>query len=160
MVRVERRGKSSPATWEHRGAVNSIRSNTVEETQGRPGCFRGGGLSAAATRRLDRWLSRQNPAYRTDHRARQTSLLVCRVSLSKKSPIGDFFDKLASAYFARQAKYVIRKSLKSAFRTLADPIRGGPCPLELPCSSLSKAIPSFFDRLARQTSLLVCRVCF
>ena len=30
-VRVERRGKSSPITWEHRDAVNSIRSNTVEE---------------------------------------------------------------------------------------------------------------------------------
>ena len=27
-VRVERRGKSSPITWEHRDAVNSIRSNT------------------------------------------------------------------------------------------------------------------------------------
>jgi len=31
-VRVERRGKSSPITWEHCDAVNSIRSNTVEET--------------------------------------------------------------------------------------------------------------------------------
>ncbi len=31
-VRVERRGKSSPITWEHRDAVNSIRSNTVVET--------------------------------------------------------------------------------------------------------------------------------
>ena len=31
-VRVERRGKSSPVAWEHRDAVNSIRSNTVEGT--------------------------------------------------------------------------------------------------------------------------------
>ena len=30
VVRVERRGKSSPAAWRHAGAVNSIRSNTVE----------------------------------------------------------------------------------------------------------------------------------
>ena len=30
VVRVERRGKSSPAGWEQPGAVNSIRSNTVE----------------------------------------------------------------------------------------------------------------------------------
>lgn len=29
LVRVERRGKSSPVTWEHRDAVNSIRSNTA-----------------------------------------------------------------------------------------------------------------------------------
>ncbi len=31
-VRVERRGKSSPAGWEQSGAVNSIRSNTAEGT--------------------------------------------------------------------------------------------------------------------------------
>ena len=36
-VRVERRGKSSPAAWRHVGAVNSIRSNAVEERRGRPG---------------------------------------------------------------------------------------------------------------------------
>ncbi len=36
-VRVERRGKSSPAAWRHVGAVNSIRSNAVEEHTGRPG---------------------------------------------------------------------------------------------------------------------------
>ncbi len=60
-VRVERRGKSSPAAWEHRGAVNSIRSNTVEETHGLPDRLRGGGLSVSATIRRDRWLSITEP---------------------------------------------------------------------------------------------------
>ncbi len=36
-VRVERRGKSSPINWRQIGAVNSIRSNTVEGHEGRPG---------------------------------------------------------------------------------------------------------------------------
>jgi len=31
VVRVERRGKSSPVVWRHIDAVNSIRSNAVEE---------------------------------------------------------------------------------------------------------------------------------
>ncbi len=61
VVRVERRGKSSPITWEHRDAVNSIRSNTVEETIGWPDRLRGGGLSVSATVRRDRWLSKTEP---------------------------------------------------------------------------------------------------
>ena len=36
-VRVKRCGKSAPAPWEHWGAVNSIRSNTVCGTTGWPG---------------------------------------------------------------------------------------------------------------------------
>jgi len=41
LVRVERRGKSSPGAWEQSAAVNSIRSNTAGEqrlgTHGLPG---------------------------------------------------------------------------------------------------------------------------
>ena len=44
-VRVERRGKSSPITWRHRDAVNSIRSNTAM------GAYR-------LARPLPRWLDR------------------------------------------------------------------------------------------------------
>ena len=52
-VRVERRGKSSPAGWELSGAVNSIRSNTVGgHWFARPSP--GGGLSLLATAGLDR----------------------------------------------------------------------------------------------------------
>ncbi len=55
-VRMERRGKSSPDGWEQPIAVNSIRSNAVEgHWPARPS--RGGGLSAPATARRDRWLS-------------------------------------------------------------------------------------------------------
>ena len=65
VVRVERRGKSSPVAWRHADAVNSIRSNTVDgDTKAGPAVPR-------------RWLEpvgnggtqidgrlRQNPAYR------------------------------------------------------------------------------------------------
>ena len=37
VVRVERCGKSAPDDWKLLIAVNSIRSNTVEGTYGRPG---------------------------------------------------------------------------------------------------------------------------
>ena len=53
-VRVETCGKSARIGVEASVAVNSIRSNTVEETYGLPGRFRGGGWSALATMRLDR----------------------------------------------------------------------------------------------------------
>ena len=67
---MERRGKSSPTAWEHCGAVNSIRSNTVEETYGLPDRLRGGGLSVPATVRLDRWLSMTEPGlqYRSQNK--------------------------------------------------------------------------------------------
>ena len=52
-VRVERRGKSSPDGSRVSVAVNSIRSNTAMGAIGLPGRSRGG-LTAAATQRLDR----------------------------------------------------------------------------------------------------------
>ena len=119
----------------------------MEETQGRPGCFRGGGLSAAATLRLDRWLSRQNPAYRTDRTAAD-QVSWSAVSLSKKS-LWDFFDCALRARILPDGKIRYPKKPENRlFRTLADPIRGGPCPLELPCCSVTVAFAMFFDRLA------------
>ena len=40
-----------------------------------------------------------------------------------------------------------KNPLSRLFRTLADPIRGGPCPLELPCCSLTAVFTLFFDSL-------------
>ena len=67
-VRVERRGKSSPIAWRHVGAVNSIRSNTVEGHMAGPAVpwrwleHVGNGVS-----QIDGCL-RQNPAYRQAHK--------------------------------------------------------------------------------------------
>ena len=60
-VRVETCGKSARIGVEASVAVNSIRSNTVEETHGLPDRLRGGGLSVPATVRRDRWLSITEP---------------------------------------------------------------------------------------------------
>lgn len=64
-VRVERRGKSSPASGEPDGPANPIRSNTVERHMRRPGASCGGGIERARQRgaKID-GCSRQNPAYR------------------------------------------------------------------------------------------------
>ena len=59
-VRVERCGKSAPAGSEVSGAVNSIRSNTVEGNMTGP-VSPGGGWSISATICLDRWLSTTEP---------------------------------------------------------------------------------------------------
>ena len=63
-VRVKRCGKSAPGLWRHRFYdVNSIRSNAVEKHKVCPTAS-GGGWNPGAILGLDRWLSRQNPAYR------------------------------------------------------------------------------------------------
>ena len=61
---MDRRGKSSPAAWRHVGAVNSIRSNAVEEQQVGP-TVPGRRLELISNDKpqIDGRL-RQNPAYR------------------------------------------------------------------------------------------------
>ena len=54
-VRVERRGKSSPARWRQRGPANPIRSN-ADRSDTLARCAPKGGLSRLATGGLDRWL--------------------------------------------------------------------------------------------------------
>ena len=85
---------------------------------------------------IDRTQPPQGPLYRA----------AAPVSLSKKSFV-NFFDCACERVFCHKAKYETRKTVKTVFRTLADPIRGGPCPLELPCCSVSAASTLFFDSL-------------
>ena len=66
-ARVERRGKSTPIAWRHVGAVNSIRSNTVEGLKAGPAVpWRWLERRGNAPTQIDGCL-RQNPAYRPAH---------------------------------------------------------------------------------------------
>lgn len=63
-VRMERRGKSSPACRELYGYVNPIRCNTDKDGFVGPTVLKGGTEHIAATLCQDRLPQKQNPAYR------------------------------------------------------------------------------------------------
>ena len=63
-VRMERRGKSSPACGELYGYVNPIRCNTDKDGFVGPTVLKGGTEHIAATLCQDRLPQKQNPAYR------------------------------------------------------------------------------------------------
>ena len=73
-VRVKKCGKSALASWRHCGAVNSIRSNAVEEQQVGPTVpGRRLELISNGKPQIDGRL-RQNPAYRLTHIYKNTPI--------------------------------------------------------------------------------------
>ncbi len=101
---MKRWGKSPPGPWKHGFyAVNSIREQRRGGTHRSARPFRGGGWILRVTAGLDRWLLKQNPAYRPG-RKRHTlagvpfhsvkkSAVILRLPGPMPSPLGKLAER-------------------------------------------------------------------